>query len=715
MDLFKRAKRVPYVRQLTSTDCGAACLAMTLAYYGRAVKLADVRDFMGTGRDGTTPAAMDRAADHFGLRMRLVRAELGSLADLPAGTILHWDFSHYVVLERVRRRSVLVVDPAVGRRELPMKLVSKAFTGVAILFEPHEPWTGAEAPRGIRWGYARRISSQRGTLAKVLAASFLIQSLSLALPLVMRTLIDRVIPARDLKLLTIVILAALTFVGFSAFVTLVRAHLLLKLRTELDKTLTLAFLEHLFRLPFPFFQQRTAGDLMMRLQSNAAVREILASGAMSAVLDGVWVLVYLVLLLATSLLVGALAVGLALLQLLLFLLSRGRQRALAMRTLEVDARLRNYEVEMLGGVETLKSMGAEARALSRWSGNFAASMAVTIERGKLDATFDSASGLLGMASPLIIIAGGAYEALSGRFSLGTMLELAALAGGFLVPIGKLVGTAYQLQRLPSFLERLNDVFETAPEPSAGQVLAHPLCRSVTLEAVSFRYSLSSEEVIRDVSLEIPAGATIAIVGESGCGKSTLTKILLGLYTPTSGRVLWDGADLTTIDPRSLRRLLGIVTQDSALFSGTIRDNIALSMPGASIDDIERAAKLACVHDEVLAMPMRYNTLLQNGGGGVSGGQRQRIALARALLTRPEMLVLDEATSALDAATEERVIENLRQLRVTRVTIAHRLSTIRSADRIFVLRQGRLVEEGSYQKLAELQGELGRLLAAQGSS
>jgi ABC-type bacteriocin/lantibiotic exporter with double-glycine peptidase domain len=719
---MRLGKRVPYIQQMELADCGAACLAMVLGFYGKRVALAEVRDVIGAGRGGVDALGIVQAAAHYGLIARGVRADVDELHLLPRASILHWSFSHFVVLDRLRTGAIDVVDPQSGRRSIPLAQFGRGYTGVAVTLEPGPTFTTtatttAQSTTGGNWRYLQPMRRQAALISRVLVTSLLLRLFALAAPLLTAVVVDRVVPAGDAQLLVVISIVGLAMAAYYFLAALIRAHLLLELRTRLDAQLALGFISHLVSLPYAFFLRRSSGDLMLRLRSNSVVREFLTTGAISGLLDGGMACLYLVILALLNWSLALLVFALGILQVVVLAASAARTRQLMAESLEAESRSGSYVYQLLAGIEALKAAGAEQHSVERWANLFAAEVNASLARGRLSATVEAVMSGLRMASPLAILAFGTAQVLAGSLSVGTMLALSVLAVGFLEPLGQLVSTGVQLQLLSSYMARINDVLDTPREQHGLNVVAAKvLTGHIEARSISFRYGPLAPLVVNDVSLTIRAGQRVAIVGRSGSGKSTLAHLLLGLYEPDSGQVLYDGADLARLEAHSVRQQIGIVTQSAYVFGSTIRENIALVDPGSRLEDVERAARLACIHDDILRMPMGYQTVLADGGASLSGGQRQRVGIARALLRLPRIVLMDEATSALDALTERQVYRNLDALEeCTIIVIAHRLNTIAGADLILVMDGGKLVETGNHADLMVRRGVYYTLVQDQASA
>lgn len=713
-------RRVPVLLQLTAVECGAACLAMILSHYGRQTQVAECRATMGIGRDGVTARTIAQAAGSYGLRVRAFSLELKEFHSLPLPAIAHWEFNHFVVVEHWSPQTVEIVDPAVGRRRLSADEFAAAFTGIALTLEPGVHFERNRTDLQAAWRsylrYLLHTPGASGLLLQTFGASLLLQALGLMLPLCTKVLVDQLLPLQRIGAMTMLGLGLVLVVLMQTLSGYLRAALLIYLQARFDAQIMLGFFEHLLTLPFAFFQQRSSGDLLMRLGSNLQIREALTNQTLSVVLDGTLVLGYLSILLAQAPFFGILVLALGLLQVAILVATKGRMHTLAQRDLMAQAESQSYLVETLTGIASLKAAGAEDRVFNHWSNLFFNHLNLSVDRSHLAALIDTALTTLRVCAPLLLLWVGAWQVLAGDLTLGTMLALNALAIAFLTPLASLVASGQRLQLVGAHWERLTDVIEAAPEQDVQTVQAAPKASgAITLENVSFRYNPQAPWVLRGLNLTIKPGQKVALVGRTASGKSTLAMLLLGLHVPTEGKIRFDGLPLAALNYRSLRSQWGVVLQEPALFSGSIRQNITLYDPSLTLEQLQAAARLAAIDEEIVQMPMGYETLVAEGGSGLSGGQRQRIALARALAHQPAILLLDEATSHLDVLTERQVDANLGQLACTRIIIAHRLSTIRNADLILVLDQGQIVEQGTHEELLAKAGHYAELIQTQSSA
>ncbi|BCL78352.1 NHLP family bacteriocin export ABC transporter peptidase/permease/ATPase [Ktedonobacteria bacterium brp13] len=708
-------KRVPIIVQMSAVECGAACLAMILSYYGRRTSVSEIRNRYSVGRDGLSARSIVQASRNYGLRVRAVSLRDNDFRFIQLPAIVHWSFNHFIVVERWTPDFVDVVDPQSGRKRLSGKEFNDNFTGVVIILEPGSEFSVRSIARTFTLRtYARQYFNRvPSIIIQLIVASLILQGFGLIPPILTAVLVDKVIPLHLNGVLPILLLGIVVVTIAETLVSLLRSLLSVYLQNRIDTFMLPNFFEHLLHLPLPFFQQRSSGDMLTRISSNMTLRSIIGTQFISSFLDGGLVIVYLVILYWASLQFGVLVTIIGIIDVFLLIISTKTMLRLSRESLEAGGRTQGYVTEMLTSMETVKSAGFEQQAFQQWANFFFAELNIGNRLSIYSSIMSSIRGILDIIAPLLLLWIGVVQVLDGRLALGSMLALNTLAATFLSPLSSLVSSAMQLQLVNSHVERIADVLEAKIEQEPEDVDQPPvLTGHIKLDHVNFRYNSQLPEVLIDISLEIQPGQRIAVVGQTGSGKTTLGKLLLGLYPPTQGTLYYNNIPLQSMNLQAVRNQVGVVTQEASIFSGSIRQNITFAHPELEMKGVIHASKLACLHSDIEQMPMRYETFVAEGGNAISGGQRQRLALARALAYNPRILLLDEATSSLDVMTEHQIQQNLASLSCTQIIIAHRLSTIRHADVILVMDQGHIVEQGSHEELLSQNGIYAELIRNQ---
>ena len=681
-------RNTPLILQTEVAECGLACLAMIAGRYGHRVDLPALRLRYNLSLRGTTLHDLVRMASHMGLATRALRAELPHLRRLRLPCILHWDHNHFVVLTRVRRRRAVIHDPAVGRRYVPMQEVDKRFTGVVLEAWPTEKFErGVERARVRIWHLLRRTHRFAAVAVQVLVMSLVLEAMSIAIPIGFQLILDEVVVSNDQDLLTLIVLGLGLVIAFRAIIDFTRSWAIMVAGFSLTLQWKMSLFRHLLLLPLSFFERRHAGDIASRFISIDRIQQTLNAASISPIVDGImaFVLVGMMWLYDPWLAVVAIAMT------AIYALTRSLAYRLYRRANEeavvYAANENSHFLESLRGMASIKALAIGDRRQGVWNNFLVDRVGAELRVSKIDLVFTTVSTLLFGLDRVVIIFLGTRAVIGGTLSVGMLVAFLAYKDQFSQRIGRLLDTIVRLGTLTVHGERIADIALAEPEHGntnqSGGLAAGVNSTNVGISAhgISFRYSDNEPFIIADFDLEVNPGECVAIAGPSGAGKTTLLKILAGLLRPTAGTVLIDGAPLPTIGLEAYRSQIGCVLQDDRLFAGSIAENIAGFSPSPHLERIQQVAQLAAIHEEIVRMPMGYETLVGDMGSSLSGGQMQRVVLARALYRLPRILLLDEATSHLDEENERTINAAIRQLPISRVIVAHRRSTLDMADRI----------------------------------
>ncbi|NEP48753.1 MAG: ATP-binding cassette domain-containing protein [Moorea sp. SIO3C2] len=702
-------RRYPFFAQQSGSDCGAACLVMVSRYWGKRFSVNRLRDIANVDRNGASLRGLSAAAESIGFSTRPVKASLDQLAKQKLPAIVHWEGKHYIVVYQITKKSVIVADPAIGQRTLSHQEFLADWSGYALLLQPTALLKDAKETTTTFWQFFELMKPHGVVVLEVFIASLFIQIFGLITPLFTQLILDRVVVQRSGLTLMAVGLGLLMFSLFRVAMMGLRQYLLDHTANKVDAALIVGFIRHTLRLPLSFFESRYVGDIISRVQENRKIEQFLTGEALSILLDLLTVFIYVGLMFWYSWKMALLALVIVPPFFLLALIATPFLRRISREIFQAYAKENSYLIETLSGVRTVKSTAVEQTVRWHWEELLNKEIKQGFTGQVISNRLQIFSNAIEAVATTALLWYGAWLVIQNQLTIGQLVAFNMLLGNVITPFQRLTVLWNEFQEVVIAMERINDVLDAEPEEDLQQQARQslpPMKGHICFDKVTFRYHPESEvNVLENLSFEVKPGQMVALVGRSGSGKTTISKLILGLYPPTDGKVLIDQLDITSLSLGSLRSQVGVVDQDTFLFGGTIRENISLGHPAASLDEIMEAARLAGADEFIKQLPMGYETQIGEGGGMLSGGQRQRIAIARALLGNPQLLVLDEATSHLDAESERIIQQNLNQILKGRTTlvIAHRLSTVRNADLILVMDRGVLIERGTHKELMAKRG------------
>jgi ATP-binding cassette subfamily B protein RaxB len=692
---FWPGRRLPILLQTEAAECGLACVAMMAGYWGYRTDLPTLRRRFSVSLKGATLRSLIAVGESLSLKSRPLKLDLPDLGRLQLPCVLHWDMNHFVVLREVGRGSVVIHDPAVGERRLSMDEVSRHFTGVALELTPTAQFRPAKEALSfsLRDLMGHVVGLRRG-LVQLLLMGFALQICALVMPFYLQWVVDEALVSADRDLVTVLGLGFLLLVVVQTMIAAVRSWVTTTLATSLNFQWFGNVFDHLMRLPLPYFEKRHLGDIVSRFGSIQTIQRSVTTQFVEGALDGVLASGTLIVMTIYSprlALVACVAVGIyALMRWALF----GRLREASSEQIIHAARQQTHFMESARGVQSIRLFNrAEERRIG-WMNALAEQFNADLRISRLTISHQAANGLLFNAERVIVVWLAALAVLDSHFSIGMLFAFMSYKDQFSQRVASLIDKLFEWRMLRLHGERVADIVltETETGEQATAMASDDFEPTLELRNVSFRYSDGEPWVLQNLNLRIEAGQCVAVAGASGCGKTTLIKLMLGLMEPTEGEILLGGTKLNQFGLANYRAMTGTVMQEDQLFAGSIAHNISFFDSDPDQKHIEHVAQLAAVHQEIVAMPMGYNTLVGDIGSGLSGGQKQRILLARALYKRPRMLFLDEATSHLDVWNEQLVNTAIKRFELTRLIVAHRPETIAMAQRVLVLEHGHIVRD-----------------------
>ncbi|EGD6906202.1 TPA: peptidase domain-containing ABC transporter [Escherichia coli] len=677
-------RRVPVIHQTETAECGLACLAMICGHFGKNIDLIYLRRKFNLSARGATLAGINGIAEQLGMATRALSLELDELRVLKTPCILHWDFSHFVVLVSVKRNRYVLHDPARGIRYISREEMSRYFTGVAL-----EVWPGSEFQSETlqtRISLRSLINSIYGikrTLAKIFCLSVVIEAINLLMPVGTQLVMDHAIPAGDRGLLTLISAALMFFILLKAATSTLRAWSSLVMSTLINVQWQSGLFDHLLRLPLAFFERRKLGDIQSRFDSLDTLRATFTTSVIGFIMDSIMVVGVCVMMLLYGGYLTWIVLCFTTIYIFIRLVTYGNYRQISEECLVRETRAASYFMETLYGIATVKIQGMVGIRGAHWLNMKIDAINSGIKLTRMDLLFGGINTFVTACDQIVILWLGAGLVIDNQMTIGMFVAFSSFRGQFSERVASLTSFLLQLRIMSLHNERIADIalHEKEEKKPEIEIVADMGPISLETNGLSYRYDSQSAPIFSALSLSVAPGESVAITGASGAGKTTLMKVLCGLFEPDSGRVLINGIDIRQIGINNYHRMIACVMQDDRLFSGSIRENICGFAEEMDEEWMVECARASHIHDVIMNMPMGYETLIGELGEGLSGGQKQRIFIARALYRKPGILFMDEATSALDSESEHFVNVAIKNMNITRVIIAHRETTLRTVDRV----------------------------------
>ena len=700
-----RKRKVPYVPQLIQTECGFCCVVMLLKYYGDSRSISKLREYTDVGRDGLSLRNIMDLLTNLDFEAKAYKSGVDGLRKITLPAIIYWENKHFVVLESINEKSAVIVDPAIGRRNITLDDFQEKFTNYCIVAKPTEKFVPIKNKEHTWLHYMYLMFQDKKLLCKIIIYSALSYLITLYFPIIIQEIIDSISSGNISYIFNqntlILIVSLFLLYGVISYVS---GKKQVDFKILIYEVLCKNIFTHLLKLPYKFFENRSIGDIIFRIESLSIIRNLYSEKLISFFIDcGSMIVIFIYMINKSILLTAFVVLSFIITGIIMYISNKKILENNGYEIIE-SSKLQNLQIEMMNSIQMIKSTGIEDEIYKKWSDQFYLTISKSKGRELYQNKYNTISNLIKTLAPFAILIIGVAVYVEGNITLGALISFYTMVNMFFSLGVTCLAGVNNFSLVTQYLERIKDISDQTVERGLNDGKEVDLQGSIELKNVSFSFNKHSKEVLKNLNMKIEKGQSVAIVGKSGSGKSTLGKMLVGLYMPNSGELCFDGVSIKELNLKKLRKKVGLIPQEILIFNKDIYENIKMNRDYINFDMVKRAAKIAQIDEEIEEMPMGYNTLLANMGSNLSGGQRQRIAVARAVVNEPKIVIMDEATSSLDSINEFKISEYFKNIQCTRITIALRLSTIINSDKIFVMDNGEIIEEGTHEELISIKGK-----------